>query len=269
MPYITAISLLNEIPTDGNSPIKIIGNDYQLYLAKNSRNKTPALDIINEVLAHHLLNCWDIVTPEAAIIKISPFDLRKEYSNYHKPSYYNKPVFGSSWLHDSIDCNALTVSVNKPDYKKFENPNSIFDIALFDIWIENDDRKPTNNNLLLQTFNGKQKIIPIDNAFIFSSLNYKDLNEQYVAFSDNDSIIRSDLAISLKKYKTSRSTWAKNDKEKFYLCIESSKKEFDEIAAIIPQKWGFTDVHKQKIISFLFNEKRNKQVFEQYLYLMK
>jgi hypothetical protein len=175
-----------------------------LYLAKNSKNKNPASDIINEVIAYHLLKCWGIPTPSAAIIKIQGNDLKPEYSKNHKPSYYRHPVFGSRWISGSIDCNAFTFSINKPDYKRFRNPNSIYEIALFDIWVENDDRKPTNNNLILHTFNGQHRIIAIDNAFIFSSMNYEDLNPAYVSFSDNDSIIRSDLALSLKKYKISK-----------------------------------------------------------------
>lgn len=55
LPHIIATSLREEIPTDGNSPIKIIGNDMQMYVAKNSKNKNPSTDIINEVFAYYFL----------------------------------------------------------------------------------------------------------------------------------------------------------------------------------------------------------------------
>ena len=103
--YHTAISCREEILTDGNSPIKIIADDYEMYVAKNSKNKHPATDIINEVLAYYLLTLWEVQTAAAALINIDVAMLLPSYTNAHKKHYYSKPVFGSKWIEGAIDSN--------------------------------------------------------------------------------------------------------------------------------------------------------------------
>lgn len=264
--HITAISFKEEIYTSGNSPIKVIGNDYEMYLVKNSKNKNPATDIINEVLAYYFLSLWKIPIPKIAVTKIDTSQLLPEYSRNHKPIYYEKEVFASHWLSNTLDINELFEIKNKRDYDKYYNPEVIFEIGLFDIWVENDDRKPTNQNLILHKHNGLQHIVPIDHAFIFGSNDYLELNPDYFAGSDNDNIFISNLAKSLLKYKKKSKAWAKIDREKFYLCIQKCKENYVNIVKNIPESWGFTQIHQNKLYEFLFNESRNKAVFEEYLY---
>jgi len=47
IPKLKVISSRDEIRTTGNSPVKIIAENYEMYLAKNSKSKNPACDIIN------------------------------------------------------------------------------------------------------------------------------------------------------------------------------------------------------------------------------
>lgn len=241
-----------------------------MYLSKNSKNKNPATDIINEVLCNYFLNIWGISTPDAAIINIDPNNLLAEYSKpNHKPRFYNKPVFGSKWIKGALDCNAFISINSKHDYDKFHNPEIIFDIGLFDIWIENDDRRATNTNLLLQTINGQYKILPIDHSLLFNGLTYKDLNPDIFCPIDNENIFRTDLAVSLKQYKKKKKDWQIYDEQKFYLCIENCKLNYPHIVKNIPVSWGFTLPLQNKLHDFLFNEKRNELVFREYLYKMR
>ena len=68
----------------------------------------------------------------------------------------------------------------------FNNSNSpniisflLLKIALFDILVENDDRKPTNNNIIVQVVDKKYYFNAIDHAYVFNSLNYENLNPSY------------------------------------------------------------------------------------------
>lgn len=268
--HITATSLKEELKTTGNSPIKVIGSDYNMYVAKNSKNKNPATDIINEVLAHYFLTLWQIPTPDIALININPEHLLTEYSAAnHRPHYYNKQVFGSKWVSNSVDGSIFFEINKKKDYDKFHNPEIIFEIGLFDIWVENDDRKPTNNNLLFQPINGKQHIIPIDHSFIFSSLNYDNLNPDTFCPIDNENIFVSNLGNSLKRFKKKNKNWQATDREKFYICIENCKENYTNIVQNVPVNWGFTESNQLKLYDFLFNDNRNKQVFEEYEYKLR
>jgi hypothetical protein len=264
LPYKKAISLNEEIPTSGNSPIKVIADDYEVYVAKNSRNKNPAYDIINEVIAYILLMSWEIPVPDCAIMEIDPQMLLPEYSkNNHKPSFYQNPVFASKWI-NANDGNLFFEIHSRKDYKKFLNPEIIFKIGLFDIWVENDDRKPSNNNILLQVINGFTKIVAIDHSYIFSTMNYEDLNPDDFYPIYNDNILMTNFAKSIKPFKKKKQKWFKFDEQDFYLCIENSKQNFKNILNNIPQSWGFTQNHYNNLYNFLFNEERNRKVILDY-----
>ena len=267
--HITALSFREEINTSGSSPIKVIGSDYNMYVVKNSKSKNPSTDIINELLSHYFLNIWEVPNPEIALIKINPVHLLKEYSDFHKPHYYNNEVFASKWINNAIDSSGIFEINNMRDYIQYDNPEVIFKIGLFDIWVENDDRRPTNNNLLIGMFEGKQHIIPIDHSFIFGSMNYTSLDPKNFSPIDNDSIFVSSLGASLKRFKKKDKKWRPIDREYFYLCVENCKKEFSNIVANIPPSWGFTEEHNSKLFNFLFNDERNKLVFNEFEYQLR
>jgi hypothetical protein len=267
--HITATSLKEELHTTGNSPIKVIGSDYNMYVAKNSKNKNPATDIINEVLAHYFLTLWEVPTPNIALITIDPAHLLPEYSDNHRPHYYNNAIFASQWINNSVDSSILFEINKKKDYEKFNNPEILFKIGLFDIWVENDDRKPTNHNLLFQTINGKQNIIPIDHSFIFSTMNYSDLDPTMFSPIENENIFVSNLGASLKRYKKKNKKWQPINRDYFYLCVQNCKQEYANIVANIPISWGFTAEHQTKLYDFLFDDERNKLVYDEFEYKLR
>lgn len=265
LPHLKAISLREEILTDGNSPIKVIANDYKLYVVKNSKSKNPATDIINEVLCYYLLHLWQLPVAEAAIIDIDPEQLLTEYTNNHRKHYYNKPVFASKWIEGALETNQFFEIQGRVELRSFTNPFDLFRIGLFDIWVENDDRKPTNHNLILRPGADGYGIIPIDHSFVFSTLAYKDLNPAMFYPIANENILVSDLAHSLLKFKRERKDEAENDREQFYLCIERCKNSFPQIVSKLPVIWGFTQADADTLFAFLFDDQRNKSVFQDYL----
>lgn len=267
IPHFKVISCGEEIPTTGNSPIKIIAENYELYLAKNSKALNPANDIINELLAHCFLKLWNLKTPDAAILDFSPDLLLPEYSkSHHKPSFYTKRIFGSRWLKSAFDYTRFFKINGKIDASIFCDANDLFRIGLFDIWVENDDRKPSNLNLMfLEDDKGKFNFIPIDHCYIFSTMNYQDLRPENFCAIANENLLVTELAVSLKKYKHQNKNWDREDKVYFYLCISKCEKYFDEIVRLIPKEWNFTDADAQSLKNFLFNEERNRKVFADYL----
>ncbi len=256
----------NEIGTTGNSPIKILGNDYESYAAKNSKSKQPPTDIINEVLAHYFLKIWNIPTPEIALITIDPNSLPSKYSSNHKKHYYDFDVFGSQWI-QAIESNDFIKINNKKDFDSFNNLEKLFNIGLFDIWVANDDRKPTNHNLLLQTINGKQNIVAIDHAFIFESRSYANLDADMFCPVENDNIFVSEFAKSLKRYiLNEKPKFEVINREIFYAYVGDCQQYFADIVKNIPKNWNFTKEHQTKLYNFLFNMDRNKKVFDEFQY---
>jgi len=265
---IEANSIIKEFPTDGHSPLLVIGSDYELYIAKNDKGKEPPYSLINECIAYFCFNNWNISCPNIKLINIVNELLinQDNLSNNHKLHYYNIPCFGSKYIKNSIDINALIVTKKIKAYNKLNNPLELFHITLFDTWVENDDRKPSNYNLILAPFENKFNIIPIDNAFIFSTLSYKYLNSDFVSVSVNDHLLVSDLGRLIKKNTTIDEDFINKQKEYFYLCIEKCNRNFDNFINQITDYYSIDPFSISNLKKFLFDEERNKKVFEEYIF---
>jgi len=167
---IQATSIVKEIHTSGHSPLLVTASDFNLYVAKNDKGQSPSLHLINEVLATYFLNQWQLPVPECAIVEMDLGLLEnQQLSNYHRTLNYQRPCFGSKWIDNAIDVNSFLTINDRKAYNKIQNPIDFLRFALFDEWLANDDRKPTNYNLIIEPVAGKYKITAIDHAFIFES----------------------------------------------------------------------------------------------------
>lgn len=265
-------SILRELPTKGHSPLLVIGSDYEMYVAKNDKGKEPPFALINECLAAYCLNRWQIATPNVRLVNVAKelITAQDNLSNNHRPHYYDMPCFGSKFVNNSIDVNALLVTDKKKAYNKLNNPLDVFHITLFDTWVENDDRNPTNYNLILKPYQKRFNILPIDNAFIFSTMSYQDLNPDYgVSVSVNDHLLVSELGHLIKKNTTIDDNFINNEREYFYLCLERSKLGFDDFMNQVADFYNIDRDLVTNLKSFLFNEERNTKVFEEYVYRLR
>ncbi|RKE04435.1 HipA family kinase [Marinifilum flexuosum] len=258
--YLDAISFIQEIPTEGHSPLLILTEDFDSYYIKHSKGQTPATYLINEFLCHYFLKLWNLNSPDISAIKVDTNILPETLSQYHKLYFYEHVTFGSKRLDNVIEMNNLINIDGKADLNKFENPEDLIKLSLFDIWVENDDRKPTNPNVLFDFSEKKIKIVAIDNAFTFSTMDYDSLYIEGVSQSFNDNLLYSNFVKSICKYLLKQNGWTNYIKDYFYLCIQNCKENFNEITENIPNELGLTDDLKEHLYSFLFNENRNKLV---------
>lgn len=265
------ISIIKELPTEGHSPLLVLGSDYQMYVAKNDKGNEPPFALINECLAAYCLNHWQIATPNVKIVNVSKelIIAQDNLSINHRAHYYDVPCFGSKFVENSVDVNALLVTNKKKAYNKILNPLDVFHITLFDTWAENDDRKPTNYNLILEPNVNKFRVMPIDNAFIFSTMSYQDLDSEFVSVSVNDHLLVSDLGYLIKKNTTIDNNFINNEREYFYLCIESCEQDFDYFMNHVAGFFSIDSVSVTRLKDFLFSKERNKKVFDEYVYRLK
>jgi hypothetical protein len=264
---VEGLAIQKEIPTSGHSPLLVMGDDYKLYVVKNNKGKNLATELINEFLANFLLYLWNIKVPNAVYFNLDAELLESgNYSSFHKKHYYNDTCFGSEFFDPAIDLNDLMSGTNKVSYNHFNNPKDFFHIALFDIWVENDDRKPSNYNLIEIPESGKFTIIPIDHAFIFGTLKYEQLSPLPFTPSDNEHILISDLGYIFKKYTNINENFITFEREYFYLCIDKCKKEIDKFFLQINKTYDLDENSVIKLKEFLFNTERNEKVFIEYLY---
>ncbi len=267
--HLKAINIVKEIPTEGHSPLLVIAEDYSNYVVKSAQSQNPCTCLINEFFCHYLLKLWQIPTPEIAAIKIDPNILPSNLSISNRKRYFERIAFGSKWIENSVDMNEFMRVPKMVDYRKIYNPQDILLLGLFDIWVENDDRKPTNNNIIFSTEEGRLTIMAIDHAYTFSTLNHEELNPIHVSSSYNDSIILTPLGQIVKRKIINGKSWLPGTRNYFYFCIEKCERYFDEICDKIPKPLGF-DLRLQNIMrNFLFDKERNKQVFNEFLVRIK
>lgn len=265
--YLEAKSVIEEIPTSGHSPLLVLAGEYEPYFIKSAKGIAPSFDLINEYLCHYLLNFWSIPTPEIAAISLdTELLVDRGFSNSHKKSYYDNITFGSKRIQDAFELGYFIDIKDRVDFRKFINPDIFVKIGLFDIWVENTDRKPTNFNVLIQSVDNQLKVYAMDHAFTFNHMNYKDLkpNPNYITNTYNDNILYSLIVREVIKQLKSRE-WIKELTNYFYLCVSRCELNFINLVEQIPAELGLDKELVTFLQKFLFNKERNKAVFQEFL----
>lgn len=190
MQVFKAITHLKDFKTDGHKPALVLADNGLKYVVKPCMANGFDYCIYSELLAHFLLKLWQIQTPEIALIKVEKELLNNsDNAKHYKTDSFKNLFFGSQFIENNFELNNFLSFAKKIDYKKIWEPEKLIQLGLFDLWVENDDRKPSNFNILLDCSTSKFAIVAIDNACIFSTLNYSQLNSKEVSQSFNDNLL--------------------------------------------------------------------------------
>lgn len=245
-------------PTHGSSPILVTCSDLNDWVCKYDRDTRK---LFNELLAVKFAKIWGIKTPEAAFIQVNKEHISTDKFPRLEHYLFDKLCFGSKYIKDSKEIDFSTIALFKQSSfrKKLKNKDDFLKIALFDIWLCNEDRNYNNSNILLVNEEETKAfyfLYAIDHVAIFNSsfLEYglTDLTEQ-------DSIIYSDFSALLYQNKVKTKQIIDDLIEMFYLCVEECKKEFDEIVNLIPETWEINHEDlREKITQNLFTEEWTK-----------
>lgn len=175
MREIKTLIFLEEVETDGHSPMKFLCTDGEIYYCKYRVSpKIEELDcLVYEVVCNSLAAFFSIPTPEIAIVELAPDCFTKKdiprNKRYAKVGSY---CFGSKDIENANLVTGLEIVNSPTDLAKIYNPYDLVKIALFDLWIDNDDRgKNQNYNLLTSGYEDKLKIWAFDHAFAFGGYN--------------------------------------------------------------------------------------------------
>lgn len=261
IPEIEVLNIVSEVGRTSHSPLKVLGSDFNYYFSKTPKFLRPEINIINEFIANALLQKWSIKTALAVKLRFPDNIINlATLSSNHQPINLKLTCFGSRLLEDASDFSDLTFN---PSKRKFNNIDDFFKIALFDIWVENDDRKPTNPNLMVKLVSNKLNFFPIDHCLIFSTRVYKDLNPEYISVSFNDSLLETSFSKILYN-SIKKNNWLVQIKDYFYYSVEQCQIDFDELISDLPKDLGLDELSISKIYEFLFSKDRNKKVFQEF-----
>lgn len=265
-----SISGIQKVFDTNRSPVVVLASDFNEYLCKHSRH-VPANYLFYELLANRFLKLWGLDVPEATIIDVNPDHLKADdYSGKLQPANFLIPTIGFRYLHDSIDFNQLMATRYSSQTRKlFTKKEDLLKIALFDIWIANEDRNQNNYNLLITNDTSKGFIfVPIDHEMIFNTGN---LDKGLVELTQEDSLVTSMLFTSLavKQPEGKIVDRLLTTKNEYYLCIEKCYEQLDEILEDIPPDWKI-DVPSMKalLVSNLFSDRWKQRAFIHFTYLI-
>lgn len=243
--------------TQGSSPLLVTCDDFNDWVCKYDR--FPQY-LFNELIASKFAVIFDIKTPETAFIRVKEEHIPREKYPQLQLGWFEKICFGSLYLENSkeIDSTAVSMFEEKSMQNKIADKTDFLKIALFDIWIANEDRNHNNFNLLLYASPTRMNFFyAIDHVNIF--------NSSFLAYgaaeiTEDESILKTDLAKILFGKTRNLTKIVDNLVENFYLCTKECENQLDEILNLVPESWNIDrDMIRTRIVENLFTEEWKQQ----------
>jgi len=259
MQTLTSIQTANRQYQTGDRPVLVLCSDMQEYVCKYALGGN-ATNLFCEYVAASFLHVWQLPVPDFTFVKLN----YEHVKHFGVPKhYFDKTCFGSKY---SRFYQELTHFTDLPDIKKqkgySENRDNLLKIALFDLWIANEDRNYNNLNLLIDV-QDNYNFLPIDHGAIF---NTRSMDWQMSLLTENECLTDIPLIKLLFQNTDFNRDYIQNLKEYFYLCTLECKKNFDEILKLIPPDWNIDlAVASHKINNELFDNNWEVQVIDTFL----
>ncbi len=255
--------LIEEVPTDGHSPLKFLCDDGNLYYCKyRVRTNAAELDFLAyEVISHTLLRALNLPTPDIALVDVQAGSYRPDQLQANRR--FVKPgviCFGSRAL-PHADLVRQTESVcSAHAFKRLLNPADLIRLAVFDLWIDNIDRGRAfeggyNYNILRIPSAGKMQFVAFDNAFTFGGENgLRIFNSGWPVLSTNRLFNSPYYKAVVKHIPPGQRFTVANDC--LSLCYERGEKVIQTAFASLPTTWGTPPALRARISDFLLNDQR-------------
>lgn len=261
MKQIESKILIEELDTDGHSPMKFICSDGEVYYVKyrsgKSFNKNEINCLVFEMVCTKLLQHLHVPVPEQALVTINENSFAPGQLFTNKRYIKNGIIaWGSKEITQTDLVKQIEQVTTKKGFNKFKNPDELIRIAIFDLWVDNADRHSGNYNLLTKLEEGKLKIITIDHAFTFGGL--KGMNIFNVTSDPNiyKKLMESPyFRLMIKHFNRKQRL---EIARQFISLLEQLdiKKIINEVFAQIPMQWDVNPLLKERIIDFLQSHRR-------------
>lgn len=171
----TSLQLIEEIQTDGHSPAKFLCDDGKVYYVKyrsgNSFKQYEINCLVFELVCTRLLQELRIPTPELAFITIDGNSISEGQLKINKRYLRDRIIgLGSREIIGADILTQIEIIKDKREFNTLLNPADLIRIGIFDMWVDNRDRREDNYNILIRELDDKQEFIAIDHAFCFGGL---------------------------------------------------------------------------------------------------
>lgn len=186
---ITEVKAEDKFDTRGSQPFKVFCSDMNYYICKYHKEFGFPSYLFNEFIAARFLQIWNLPVPQFAFLKINTDHIQLLDLPKH---YFDKNCFGSFFNGDCKEVDKFFLTMPFMQKIGIETKLDFLKIAMFDIWLCNEDRHFENFNLLFDI--KTNQFVPIDHSFCFNTSN---LNKVPDLISENESILSSPLLSQL------------------------------------------------------------------------
>lgn len=233
--------------TSGSSPLLVTCEDLEEWVCKYDRSPQA---LFKEYVASEFARIWGIRTPDTCFIHVQ---------EEHVPvgmglHLFQKECFGSKFLENTkeIDSTLLPLLKEQNFINQIANKKDFLKIALFDIWLSNEDRNHNNFNLLLDISTPNQYLFyAIDHVNIF---NTSFLDHNLTPLTMDESIICTEEARLLFSHESNFSRIFEELIEELPIYVKQCEDNLDDILQDISPSWGINvEIINQNMRNFLFN----------------
>ena len=242
-----------------SKPVLITCNDMNDYVCKYSGAIGPSLRLVCEYTGAFFLKLWGLDVPDYNLIKISRQHLPSEWKI--NPIVFDKTCFGSKYNRGFADVTKLNESSPYASRKKYPQSEDLLKIALFDLWISNEDRNHINYNLLIDT-ESERNFIPIDHDKIFNS---RDFTHPIYEIAEDESLINTPLFPNMINNQTFTRSFYTEYEEYFYFCTNKCRASLVELHEGIPDDWEIDKLTFSEKMDQIFSERWLKSTFTTYI----
>jgi hypothetical protein len=231
MQLLTSIQTAQKKYDTVDRPVLLLCSDMNDYVCKYA-NGGNCMTLLCEYIAASFLELWQLPVPDFAFIQID----YEHVKGFGIPkAWVEKTAFGSQFNREFVE---LTSFTDEPDIRKLTgyaaNREQLLKIALFDVWIANEDRCFNNTNLLIDVKSG-YLFRPIDHGMIF---NGRTFDGKSTLLTENENLTDTKPFKKLFKSQDFNREYVLKLKEYFYLCTLQCKQQIHEIIKQVPADWS-------------------------------
>lgn len=256
-------TLIEEVPTDGHSPMKFLCDDGNLYYCKyRIRSSAVELDFLTyELVSHVLLRALNLPTPDIALVEMQVGSYRPDQLSANRR--FIRPgviCFGSRALPNADLVRQTEAICSARTFRTLLNPTDLIRLAVFDLWTDNVDRGRAfdggyNYNLLRVPEGGKTRFVAFDNAFTFGGEHgLRSFKPSWPVLPANRLFNSPYYRAVVKHIAPARRFTVAN--ECLSLCYERGKEALQTAFGDLPPTWATLPSLLERMTDFLLNDQR-------------
>ena len=238
----------------GEEPVLVMCSDLNAYICKYMRSSAASYKLVSEFLGGQMARVWRINAPEMALVKI-----KAEHWNGLRCSHsLTAPAIGSKRKLGVVDITPS--SIDEIGDSPFLFMQLAY-IALFDLWMANEDRNANNANLMYDISN--QMFVPIDYGCVFNTATFDYPLSQLTL---TDSMLSSDLYdLLFSRHKNRMSRLIADLDRDYWLNVGRCQERAKTIVEQIPPEWNLPKEVIMNKVNALFDPEWLDGVWQNFL----